>query len=335
MRRPKRCGRTISGRTVDEFSLIDRYLAPLAIEGAVGLQDDAALFEGMIITKDLLVDGVHFRSCDGWGAAAQKALRVNISDLVACGARPAAFALGVVWPKAVTEEEIAAFMEGLSADCARYGLGLIGGDTTRHRADSGPLTISVTMVGPPAPEGPLRRSGAQVGDVVMVTGTIGEAVLGLKSLLGEIAPTSEGVEAYLRPRPPIDLVDALARYAHAAIDISDGLLADATHIAEASGVVLGLDAAAIPLSPSARAYAEDSGDALLSLLGGGDDYQVIATVPQDNVDPLRAAAATAQVPLTSIGEVREGAAGTVLRGGDGKEIAFGADHSPAGFRHFP
>lgn len=313
---------------MDEFELIARYLAPLAGEGAFGLKDDAALFSGQVLTKDVLVDGVHFRTEDGWCAAAQKAIRVNVSDLVAKGVHADGLLLGIVWPWDAKAEEIESFCEGLSTDIKKYNLNLLGGDTTRHRQAGAPLTVSVTMMGAPGPNGPLLRSSATPGDLVFVTGTIGDGWLGLEALLQGRTDYPQAVETYLQPSPPVALIDTIAANAAASLDISDGLVADAGHLAVASGVRLTLWAKDIPYSDEAKAWLTAGGEPA-SLLTGGDDYQPFMTVSAEQAESLKAAAQKAGVRLTHIGDVEEGEGVTILSE-DGTPMRFEA----RGFSHF-
>lgn len=314
---------------MNEFELIARYLAPLAGEGAFGLTDDAALHHGLVVTKDLMVDGVHFRTEDGWDAAAQKTLRANISDLVAKGAVPDGVLLGMVWPKGVTEAQIARFCEGLATDLRAYGLTLLGGDTTKHRVEGAPLTVSITMTGRPGPKGPVLRSGAKRGDALFVTGTIGDGGLGLHTLLEGKADYPQAVEFYLRPTLPVALAPAIGRLASAALDVSDGLVADAGHMAAQSKLALDILAEAVPLSDEAKAWRAAGGD-LATLLCAGDDYQTLMAVPPENVASLTEEAKRSGVRLTRLGEVRDGEPKVRVLADDGTPMGFGAQ----GFSHF-
>ena len=314
---------------MNEFDLIATYLAPLAGEGAFSLTDDAALHADRVITKDLLVDGVHFCTEDSWQAAAQKAVRANVSDIVAMGAVPDGILLGMVWPAKVASYEIEEFCLGLKKDIRAYGLTLLGGDTTRHRREAAPFTISITMTGRPGPRGPVLRSGARPGDVVYVTGTIGDGHLGLLAKLNRWAEYPGAVEAYLKPTPPAALADSIGNHASAAIDISDGLAADAAHVARASGVTLQFKADDIPLSENARFWLGKDGDRR-KLFTGGDDYQTLMTVHPDRRRFIEGAAREANIRLTRIGEVIPGGYGVVIEDEKGRPMDLG----PAGFSHF-
>jgi len=310
----------------DEFAQIARLYRPLTrgAPEALDLLDDAAVIpqrpgQDLVVTKDAIVEGVHFPRGERPDLIAQKLLRVNLSDLAAKGAEPWGYFLAVSWPKRFGWSERRRFADGLAEDGEGFGLSLLGGDTT-----SAPdiLTASVTMLGW-CPEGRMvRRAGARVGDLVMVSGSIGDGWLGLKAALGELADPG-GVLAgrYRLPRPRLDLRASLRAYAHAAADVSDGLIADAGHIARASAVRLRLDLDRTPLSNEAQAWLDMQPDrvaALVALASGGDDYQVICTAPPE---------AAAQMGLTVIGTVEAGEGIIVTAGGEAVEAGAG------GWRH--
>lgn len=323
-----------------EFDIIAKYFAPLSadFDGAFDLRDDAARVAAgeTIVTKDLLVEGIHFRAKDARGSVAKKALRVNLSDLAAKGARPFAYLLGVVWPSGVKEEAIAEFAEGLAEDQAAYKIALIGGDTTRHTAKGAPLTISVTMLGAAGAAGMIRRNGAKSGDDVYVSGTIGDAGLGLAALEG-VWKTSAAHKAivatrYRLPTPRTALGVALGELATASIDVSDGLLADACHIARASGVQIDLAAEKLPLSDAARAWLaaqEDADGGAARLATFGDDYEILFTAPPSRRRSIEMAAQLTKTPVARIGVVSKGE-GVRLMGRAGKAIEI----DRAGFDHF-
>ncbi len=319
------------GKAIGEFDLIAQYLAPLAGEGAFGLTDDAALLsDGLIVTKDLLVAGTHFFADDPLDSVAQKALRVNISDLAAKGCQPTVYFLGLVWPREADEAAVAAFAKGLALDQNAYGLTLLGGDTTRHAKDGMPLTISITMAGRPLEGAPVLRRGAQPGDTLLVTGTIGDGYLGLEARKAG-SSDSAGAAFYLRPRPPFALVEAIAQHAHAALDVSDGLVADASHLAKASGVGVHLNGAAVPLSEAGETWVSERGEeGLKALLTGGDDYQCLMAVSPDAVPAIFEEAATQGVRLTAIGSCVAGPACVIVDGPEGDPLTFPL----GGFQHF-
>ena len=255
-----------------EFDWISRYFAPLAAsEGADGLRDDVAVLdtEGgvLVATVDALVEGVHFFSDDPIETIARKLVRVNVSDLIAKGARPREALLTLGWSEARSENELAAFAKALGEELAQWGARLVGGDTVRN---PGGLFLSLTMTGLCGANGPVRRLGAQDGDDLWVTGEIGAGALGLAAARGEIED-AEMLTRYRVPSiPQLSTSDIIAKYATASLDISDGLLADALHLAEASGVRLRLDLDTVPLARPATDL-----EALLALCTGGDDYQVL------------------------------------------------------------
>ncbi len=300
-----------------EFEQIARLYRPLTRGSAEALDllDDVAVLPGrpgydLVITKDAMVEGVHFLSGESLDLVARKLLRSNLSDLAAKGAEPHGYLLGVAWPPGVDFESRAQFAAGLAQDQAEFGMRLLGGDTV---STPGPLTASLTLLGW-TPAGRLvRRSGARPGDVLLVSGTIGDAGLGLRALqqgLAGLAPDAiEALKARHRlPTPRLALRQALRRFASAAADVSDGLLADAAHIGEASGAGLRVDLELTPLSPPARAWlsqASDRASSLLELATAGDDYEVVCTALPADVEGLREAAQAVGVPLTVIGEVVE------------------------------
>ncbi|WP_394694556.1 thiamine-phosphate kinase [Hyphobacterium sp.] len=296
---------------IGEFEFIAQSLAPLSAgyEGAFGLTDDAALLAqtpGLVVTSDTLVQGVHFRNDDPMDLIARKALRVNISDLVAMAAKPHAFLLSIVWPESIRPEQQNLFVEGLAFDIAEYSVPLIGGDTTRG---GDRLVLTITAFG--ETEAPLRRSGARPGDRVFVSGTIGDAGLGLHAAeagLPESATQSLN-NRYLLPEPRVGLIKALRQSASAGLDISDGLVADAGHLARASDVALDIRLEDVPLSDAARLWLSRQNnqvEAWSSLLTGGDDYEMLFCVPEHERQALLTAAQACGVSVTEIGEVAEG-----------------------------
>lgn len=299
----------------DEFALIARYFTPLArTPAARGLLDDVAFVErttAFIVTADCLVEGVHFLPDDPIDTIAQKALRVNISDIVAKGAAPSHYLFTLQWPQARPVAQIELFAAGLARDQATFGCVLIGGDTT---STPGPLAISVTMFGAPLGASPPARSGAQVGDDVWVTGVIGDGRLGLMARTDALSVWDTVARAHLvaryqTPAPRVAIAATIAAFATSSMDVSDGLLGDAQKIAHASGVRLSLDPLAVPLSPPARiwlAAQTDSRAGLAILLNGGDDYEVLFTSPAVRRARLIEAADDAGVPLTLIGIVASG-----------------------------
>jgi thiamine-monophosphate kinase len=323
-----------------EFDLIARYFAPIAaaFPGALGLQDDAALFDPpagsrLVVTADAMVAGVHFFENDPADLIARKLMRVNLSDLAAKGATPYACLLTICLPAGTEEGWIAGFAEGLAADASEYAFPLAGGDTTRT---PGPLTLSLTAVGVmPAGRAPLLRSGAKPGDLLFVTGTIGDAHLGLALQQGEFAGLAAHHRAaliarYRLPQPRVSFGQALASLSgvHAAADVSDGLAADLGHICAASGVSARLEAAALPLSPAARAVIAGQ-DVRTRLLTGGDDYEIIFTADPAAAGAIEALAKSHDLAVTRIGAVGAGA-GIEVVDAAGETISL----SQKGFQHF-
>lgn len=289
-----------------EFYIIARYFAPLAagFAGADGLRDDAAVLaapEGMqiIATTDTLNEGVHFIGNEQPGEIAKKLLRVNLSDLAAKGAKPWCYLLNLGLPATCTEAWIAAFAKGLAEDQAHYGVALAGGDTTNTQTH---ISLSLTAFGL-IPQGNItRRSGAKPGDLIYVTGTIGDGYLGLKAAQGELA---EDVvyfsEKYRLPDPPVGIAPELVALASAAMDISDGLAQDLGHICAASGCGAVVQAEDVPLSDAGRRWLAQHPEGLAALLSGGDDYQLLLTLPPEHQALAEALAESWCVRLTCIG----------------------------------
>ena len=312
----------------DEFDDIARLfrLLTLGAPEALGLLDDAAVIPSrpgfdLVVTKDAMVAGVHFLADDPPELTARKLLRANLSDLAAKAAEPYAYFLSVAWPRGFSAEARAAFAAGLSIDQTAFGLTLLGGDTV---STPGPLTVSATMLGWVESGRMVRRGGARHGDVVLVTGTIGDGGLGLKAARGEL----EGLEPealdylagrYRLPEPRNGLREALADAASAAADVSDGLVADAGHIGEASGMAIQIDLERIPLSPAARAWVEAQPSpvrALAELASAGDDYEVVCTTDMMGAIRLSVACAEAGVALTPVGRVAAGEGTIALHRGE-------------------
>ena len=298
----------------DEFADIARRFAPLSFGApeALGLLDDAALIGArpgydLVITQDALVEGVHFMPHERADRVAQKLLRTNLSDLAAKGAQPYGCFLSISWPAHYDDAARDLFASALKIDLAQYGLALFGGDTT---ATPGPLTASLTALGWVKAGSMVRRAGAMAGDLIFVSGTIGDAYLGLKLARGEDLGLSDADQAFLldryhRPQPRLDLRLALLTHAHAAADVSDGLIADCGHIARASGLGMGLELEKMPLSAATRRWVERGGDPakdLLSLATGGDDYQIVCAVKPDGINAFAAATDGGGTAMTMIGQ---------------------------------
>jgi thiamine-monophosphate kinase len=310
-----------------EFDLIRRYFARPVAATVLGPGDDCALIEpspGMqlAVTTDMLVAGTHFLADTDPRDLGWKTLAVNLSDLAAMGARARWVTLAGSLP-AADEAWLAPFADGFFACAAAYGVDVIGGDTTR-----GPLNLCVTALGEVAPGQALRRAAAQAGDDIWVSGRPGFAALGLRQLRGEIALPGMlarlCVAALQRPRPRLELGLALLGLAHAAIDVSDGLLADLGHIASASGLAADVFLVQLPHLPEGV----DRATALACQLGGGDDYELCFAAPPSVRVALAGVAANLELPLWRIGTFTAGSGVRVLDP-DGLAVDFdirGYDH---------
>lgn len=337
---PATAGTDDSAAGLTEFGLIAKYLAPLAVHpGARGLVDDVAVLRGqdlagdMVLNTDTVVAGVHFLRDDPADAVAERVLRVNLSDLAAKGARPLGYLLTLALSPAEDEAWIAGFTEGLRRNQAAFGWSLLGGDTVRT---PGALTISVMAIGEAPPGKAPARAGAKPGDQVWVTGTIGDGVLGLAVAQGEgpaIAPDLAAAAAarFRLPQPRVSLGQALVATGtiSASADISDGLVADLGHIADASGVQAIIEGLRVPLSAAGHAaIARDTGW-FARLISGGDDYELLLTAPPAAAIRLETVARDCGVALTCIGHMEAGSGVRVL-GGGGEPLSLG--HT--GYRHF-
>ena len=317
-----------------EFDLIARLLAPLTggDERALGLLDDAAVIPqtsgiDTVVSTDTLVAGVHFLMIEPADVIARRLLRVNLSDIAAMGADPFAYFLNLSLPTGIGDDWLEAFVAGLRTDQEAFGLNLLGGDTTRT---PGPLALSVTIFGE-APTGhTVRRSGARSGELVFVSGTIGDAGLGLPRLRDGAGAGDPLVKRYQLPDPRVSLGMSLRDIASAMADVSDGLLADLGHICAASAVGATIELATVPVSDAARSVIGDDENDNLGLLTSGDDYELVFTVPPERADAAGKAADAAGTPISAIGRVEGGDGGVTVRGGDGRNITPGK----TGYRHF-
>jgi thiamine-monophosphate kinase len=311
-----------------EFGRIERFFRPLAAQfpGALGLTDDAALIavppgQELVVTTDAVVSGIHFLPTDSPGDIARKALRVNLSDLAAKGARPMAYLLTLALGRDVDDAWVDAFAQALSHDQARFGIALAGGDSV---STDGPIWVSVTAFGLVEAGRMVRRGGARPGDIVLVTGTIGDAALGLAVATGRLAPPEEDVHhllaRYATPEPRCALAAAIANYAHAALDVSDGLAGDFTHLCQASRVDGVIEIDRIPLSEPARRVLARDPTRLASILGGGDDYEILFTAPPEAEVAIDAAAKAAGIPVTRIGHMMRGDGRTIFVDASGSTI---------------
>ena len=296
-------------RRIGEFELIARYFAPLArgFAGAGGLLSDNAFLPSdgrrdLVVKTDTVVAGVHFLTNEKPERVAAKALRVCLSDLAAGGATPFTYQLSLALPKTWNERWIAGFARGLAADQRRYGIVLCGGDTV---VTPGPLTVTVTAFGRVPHGRGLTRAGARAGDRLWVTGTIGDGALGLLAAGGRIAaPALE--KRYRMPQPRATLGARLVGIAGAVADVSDGLLADAGHIAHASRLAVRIERERVPLSAAARRVVASEPSLWANVLGGGDDYELVIALPARKEPALIAAARAARVKVTRIGDFAQG-----------------------------
>jgi thiamine-monophosphate kinase len=299
-----------------EFDIITRHFAPIAGIGGLQLLDDAALIKPppgheLVITADAIVADVHFFADDPADTIAQKALGVNLSDLAAKGADPLGFVLSLILPRHTDDAWIAAFATGLGAMAKQSNCPLLGGDTVIF---PGPLTLSITAFGS-VPEGTMvKRGQAQPGDRLFVTGTIGDAAIGLKARLaahsGDAWPLAEDHLAflnrrYLVPRPRNAIAAALRQHAHAAMDISDGFVGDLTKIIDLANLGADVNLDEIPHSVAARAAIRLDPAMLETALTGGDDYEVLAAVRADNAKAYISDCLAVGVQVTEVGRVQD------------------------------
>ena len=322
-----------------EDRLIEKFFAPIATHpGALGLSDDTAFIKPpagceLVLKTDAIVGGAHFFNDDAAHTVASKALRVNLSDLAAKGARPLGFLLSLSLPKDTGDAWLADFAQGLRGDAVLFACPLFGGDTT---ATPGPVTISIAMFGS-VPEGTMvRRAGAKLGDHVFVSGSIGDSALGLIVRKGEgtawnLSPAQRQhlLSRYLLPQPRNALAEAVRTHASSAMDVSDGLAGDLAKMCRVSQVAAEIDVARVPLSEAAKAAIAADATLLETALTGGDDYEIVCTVPPGKVESFRAAAKAANVAVTEVGAIGQGAGARFL-GTGGKPLAF----KRAAFSHF-
>ena len=314
-----------------EDSLIARYFKPLATDpGAFNLVDDAAILkavgEDIVVTTDAIVEGVHFLSDDPPDAIARKALRVNLSDLAAKGTTPAGFVLTLALRNA-DDAWLTSFARGLGKDAGLFGCPLLGGDTV---STPGPLMVSITAFGR-VPSGKMvHRGGAKPGDRVVVTGTIGDAALGLDILkegpvaavLADDAAAKEMlIGRYRVPQPRNALASAVREHASAAMDVSDGLAGDLAKLCKASGMSAVIDAPSIPLSAPAGRLLARGAVGIGTIVSGGDDYEILCAIPENRFEAFAESAGIAGVAVTSIGTVIGGSTAPRFFDGEGREIA--------------
>jgi thiamine-monophosphate kinase len=313
-----------------EDALIARYFRPLATDpGAFNLIDDAAILtasgEDVVVTTDAMVEGVHFLSDDPPETIGRKALRVNLSDLASKGAKPAGFVLTLAL-RSAEDAWLAPFARGVGEDADRFGCPLLGGDTV---FTPGPLMISVAAFGRVPAGTMVHRSGAKPGDRVVVTGTIGDAMLGLDILKGGAAAAALAndssardmlIERYRLPQPRNALAQAIRDHASAAMDLSDGLAGDLGKLCAASGVTAAIDAPSIPLSRPAASLLERGAVRIEALVSGGDDYEILCAIPENRFVAFARDARFAGVAVASIGTVIAGTSAPRFLDGAGRDI---------------
>ena len=298
-----------------EFELIARYFKRPPQRAQVGVGDDCAIWmptpgQTLAISSDMLVEGRHFLSTVDPAALGHKALAVNLSDLAACGATPCAFTLSLALPQ-VDEAWLSGFAQGLWALADAHGCELIGGDTTR-----GPLTIAITVWGELPPGQALLRSAAQVGDDIYISGAVGQARMALEVFRGQLRLPSDAFERARarmeRPTPRVALGQALRGVAHAAIDLSDGLLGDLGHILKASGVGADIDTRWLAQASDGDSHWPAHCPDLAALpwaqtlacgLSGGDDYELLFTAAPKQRAAVLAATQSSATPVSRIGHI--------------------------------
>jgi len=327
----------MAGR-LGEFELIETYFAPLTrgVEGAFNLKDDAAVIvppagKSMVITTDTIVEGVHFFSDDLPEDIAAKMLRVSLSDLAAMGSIPAYYNLSIAITTSISGQWFDKFTKSLKADQDKYGIFLIGGDTV---LTPGPLTFTITAIGFIAVGKILRRNGAKIDDDIWVSGSIGDAALGLMVAKGKLNHVSDTQKKYLitryrRPDPRTELAPNLLDDVNAAIDISDGLIADLGHMCSESKVGADILMANIPLSRAGRSVINHEPSYLELVLGGGDDFELLFTADRSIRDTFKSISKNLEISLTRIGSIVNTRSGRIFD-------QSGAQYSPKGigYTHF-
>jgi thiamine-monophosphate kinase len=319
-----------------EFERIRRFFAPLAGPGGLGLRDDAALVDcragrRLVVTADAIVAGVHYLPADPPERVARKLLRVNLSDLAAMGAQPLHYVLTTALPAELGAEWLARFAVGLGEDQRRFGIDLLGGDSV---ATAGPAVLSLTAIGEVTAGKEIRRSGAEPGDTVWVSGTIGDAFLGLRVLHGAYCDLASEHRDYLTrrfqiPDPRTELGPLLSGVANAMIDVSDGLVADLGHICETSQVAAVVQLGQMPLSSAAQVIVERDPSIHQRLAVGGDDYELLFTTPAAAREAIARLSNRLAIPITAIGRVEVGL-GVRLVDASGRVIPV----EDTGYHHF-
>lgn len=326
----------MAAEELGEFERIRRFFAPLAGPGGLGLRDDAALVDcgggrRLVVTADAIVAGVHYLPQDPPELVARKLLRVNLSDLAAMGARPLHYLLTTALPPELGPDWLARFAAGLREDQRRFGIDMLGGDSV---GTTGPAVLSLTAIGEVVVGKEVRRSGAKIGDFVWVSGTIGDAFLGLKLLRGaypELQPEHRDylIGRFQIPEPRTELGPLLSGLAHSMIDVSDGLLADLAHICEIARLAAVVELCLVPLSPAAQTIIAEDAAIRPRLTAAGDDYELLFTAPAKAAGSLVALSSRLGIPITMIGKIEPGS-GVQLVDADGRVVPV----ETIGYRHF-
>lgn len=318
-----------------EFDLIRRHFKPLTRgqPGALELGDDAALLDvepgrQLTVTTDALVAGVHFLDSLSPQDIAHKVVGANLSDLAAMGAQPRAVFLALQLTDKIDDSWLEAFADGFGQALAGSGATLLGGDVV---TTPGPLALTLTAIGEVSTGHALTRAGAKDGDALFVTGSIGDGALGLLSATGQIDQDADLIARYARPQPRYAFAQTLARagFAHACVDISDGLVADVGHICEASHLSATIEAQMVPLSAAAKRALDKAPDLLETVLTGGDDYELAFAANESDADLIAEAAELAGITVTRIGTFTRGDGGVRVVNAEGQPLELARQ----GYRH--
>ena len=323
---------------MNEFDFIASQLKPLAgsFAGALDLEDDAAILtpekgQEFVVTTDALTAGIHFFATDPPRLIAQKCLRVNLSDIAAMGAAPYCYSLALMLPEQTSQGWLSEFCDGLRADQDDHNVHLSGGDTT---STNGPLSVAITMIGTVPAGKAVKRSTARIGDDIWVTGTIGDAAMGLQALKGALTTIDAAarhalVRRYHVPQPRNRIAPTLRHVATSAIDISDGLAADLGHICTASGVGAKVSASKIPVSDHVLSLLNTSAITFETILSGGDDYELMFTANPDKHKKINILSKDLNLKISKIGRLTADLEVGFINQ-DGRMLTFSSN----GFRHF-
>lgn len=322
---------------MSEFDIIETYFAPLTMgnEGTAGLKDDAAVIDipdghELVVTSDTLNEGIHFLEGEAPENIARKALRVNLSDLAAMAATPLCYQLNIAFPEKPQDDWLKAFSVALHADNRAFNIYCSGGDTTSIKGDR--LSITITAMGS-VPQGKaIRRGGAKEGDAIIITGLLGDAVLGLKVLQEGLDETEykNAVARYRVPEPRVGIEEILRKYVNAAADISDGLLADCMNIAKASGLGADIDISKIAFSDDVTRAIQGKIIATEQVIKGGDDYELILAISAEHVDLVMSKLRKINLKPQLIGVFKDSTLNLNLSNADDLNI----DSSKLGWEHF-